>query len=211
MIDLCRPTAARRAAARHAEGAGRGAGGPASRHPQVASPAHGASLRDRRRPRCRRLRAHRGRSREGSAERPCACWPTRRRAPSRVRARARSPGVGRRGWRRPSSSGIHEAGGDVLLAGVEPTPAIAFLTIDAGADAGVVISASHNPPEYNGIKFFGPDGMKLPDGVEDKIEAALGRLRRRSPSARARSGSSRVAASDTWRTSWRRPELGSTG
>src|SRR5688572_11244472 len=70
-------------------------------------------------------------------------------------------------------TGIHEAGGDVLLAGVEPTPAVAFLTIDAGADAGVVISASHNPPEYNGIKFFGPDGMKLQDAVEDKIEAAL--------------------------------------
>ncbi len=42
------------------------------------------------------------------------------------------------------------------------------------ADAGVVISASHNPPEYNGIKFFGPNGMKLPDSVEDKIEAVLG-------------------------------------
>ena len=70
-------------------------------------------------------------------------------------------------------SGIHEAGGDVLLAGVEPTPAVAFLTIDTGADAGVVISASHNPPEYNGIKFFGRDGMKLPDAVEDEIEAAL--------------------------------------
>ena len=71
-------------------------------------------------------------------------------------------------------AGIHEAGGDVLLAGVEPTPAIAFLTIDVAADAGVVISASHNPPEYNGIKFFGPNGMKLPDSVEDKIEAVLG-------------------------------------
>ena len=70
-------------------------------------------------------------------------------------------------------AGIHEAGGDVLLAGVEPTPAVAFLTIDAGADAGVVISASHNPPEYNGIKFFGANGMKLPDAVEDAIEAAL--------------------------------------
>jgi phosphoglucosamine mutase len=70
-------------------------------------------------------------------------------------------------------AGIHEAGGDVLLVGVEPTPAIAFLTIDAGADAGVVISASHNPPEYNGIKFFGANGMKLPDAVEDRIEAAL--------------------------------------
>ena len=71
-------------------------------------------------------------------------------------------------------AGIHEAGGDVLLAGIEPTPAIAFLTIDVGADAGVVISASHNPPEYNGIKFFGPNGMKLPDAVEDRIEAGLG-------------------------------------
>ena len=70
-------------------------------------------------------------------------------------------------------SGIHEAGGDVLLAGVEPTPAVAFLTIDTGADAGVVISASHNPHEYNGIKFFGADGMKLPDAVEDKIESTL--------------------------------------
>jgi phosphoglucosamine mutase len=70
-------------------------------------------------------------------------------------------------------AGVHEAGGDVLLAGVEPTPAIAFLTIDAGGDAGVVISASHNPPEYNGIKFFAANGMKLPDAVEDRIEAAL--------------------------------------
>jgi phosphoglucosamine mutase len=69
--------------------------------------------------------------------------------------------------------GILVAGGDVLRAGVEPTPAIAFLTIDQGADAGVMISASHNPPEYNGIKVFGPDGMKLPDAVEDRIEAAL--------------------------------------
>jgi phosphoglucosamine mutase len=70
-------------------------------------------------------------------------------------------------------TGIQEAGGDVLLAGVEPTPAVAFLTIDGRADAGVVISASHNPPEYNGIKFFGPNGMKLPDAVEDRIEAGL--------------------------------------
>jgi phosphoglucosamine mutase len=70
-------------------------------------------------------------------------------------------------------SGIREAGGDVLLVRVEPTPAVAFLTIEAGADAGVVISASHNPPEYNGIKFFGPNGMKLPDEVEDRIEAAI--------------------------------------
>ena len=56
---------------------------------------------------------------------------------------------------------------------MEPTPAIAFLTVDIGASSGVVISASHNPPEYNGIKFFASNGMKLPDELEDEIEAAL--------------------------------------
>jgi phosphoglucosamine mutase len=56
---------------------------------------------------------------------------------------------------------------------VEPTPAVAFLTTDQRADAGAVISASHNPPEYNGIKFFGGDGMKFPDAVEDRIEAVI--------------------------------------
>lgn len=69
--------------------------------------------------------------------------------------------------------GILAAGGDVILAGVEPTPAIAFHTVDARASAGVVISASHNPPEYNGIKFFASNGMKLPDELEDEIEAFL--------------------------------------
>jgi phosphoglucosamine mutase len=69
--------------------------------------------------------------------------------------------------------GIRSAGGDVILAGVEPTPAIAFHTVDARASAGVVISASHNPPEYNGIKFFSNAGMKLPDHLEDEIEAFL--------------------------------------
>ena len=67
--------------------------------------------------------------------------------------------------------GIRGAGGDAVLAGVEPTPAIAFLTTDLGASSGVVISASHNPPEDNGI--FGSNGMKLPDEIEDEIEAAL--------------------------------------
>ena len=69
--------------------------------------------------------------------------------------------------------GIRARGRRRAVAGVEPTPAIAFLTIDLGASSGVVISASHNPPEYNGIKFFAPDGMKLPDAIEDEIEAAL--------------------------------------
>lgn len=71
------------------------------------------------------------------------------------------------------TEGIREAGGDVVLAGVEPTPAIAFLTLDLEASSGVVISASHNPAEYNGIKFFANDGMKLPDRLEDEMEAAL--------------------------------------
>lgn len=66
--------------------------------------------------------------------------------------------------------GITAAGGDVYLVGVEPTPAVAFLTTALSAGAGVVISASHNPPEDNGIKFFGPFGFKLSDDLEDEIE-----------------------------------------
>jgi phosphoglucosamine mutase len=69
--------------------------------------------------------------------------------------------------------GIVTAGGDALLVGVQPTPAIAFTTVDIGATAGVAISASHNPASDNGIKFFSGDGHKLPDAVEDEIEAAL--------------------------------------
>ena len=69
--------------------------------------------------------------------------------------------------------GIREAGGDAIIAGVEPTPAIAFLVTDLQASSGVVISASHNPPEYNGIKFFDASGTKLSDEIEDEIEAAL--------------------------------------
>ncbi len=72
------------------------------------------------------------------------------------------------------ADGIRSAGGDVILAGVEPTPAIAFLTTELQASSGVVISASHNPPEDNGIKFFSRDGMKLSDDLEDEIEAVLG-------------------------------------
>jgi phosphoglucosamine mutase len=73
------------------------------------------------------------------------------------------------------AAGIVAAGGDALLAGVVPTPAVAFLTTALGADAGVVISASHNPPEDNGIKFFGPRGFKLSDPLEEAIEAEVGR------------------------------------
>jgi phosphoglucosamine mutase len=68
------------------------------------------------------------------------------------------------------SAGICSAGGDVVRLGVMPTPAVAFVTADLGARAGAVISASHNPPEDNGIKFFSSDGRKLPDAVETEIE-----------------------------------------
>jgi phosphoglucosamine mutase len=70
-------------------------------------------------------------------------------------------------------AGILSAGGDAVLAGVLPTPAVAFLTRHYRASAGAVISASHNPMPDNGIKFFGPEGFKLPDALEDRIEAAL--------------------------------------
>jgi phosphoglucosamine mutase len=71
--------------------------------------------------------------------------------------------------------GITGAGGDAILAGVIPTPGVAFLTTATKAGAGVVISASHNPPKDNGIKFFGPYGYKLSDEVEDEIEAEVQR------------------------------------
>lgn len=67
-------------------------------------------------------------------------------------------------------AGITSSGADALLAGVVPTPAVAFLVRELAADGGVVISASHNPPEYNGIKLFSREGFKLPDDLEDEIE-----------------------------------------
>ena len=70
-------------------------------------------------------------------------------------------------------AGLAGAGVDVLRLGVLPTPGVAYLTGALAADFGVVISASHNPAEDNGIKFFGPHGVKLPDAVEDEIEAVL--------------------------------------
>lgn len=67
-------------------------------------------------------------------------------------------------------AGICSTGADVLTAGVVPTPAVAYLTQLYQASCGIVISASHNPVQDNGIKFFGPNGYKLPDEVEDEIE-----------------------------------------
>ncbi|MCP4251892.1 MAG: phosphoglucosamine mutase, partial [Candidatus Scalindua sp.] len=68
------------------------------------------------------------------------------------------------------TSGIVSVGADVFLVGTTPTPAIAHLTKSLNADAGIVLSASHNPAEDNGIKIFSEDGYKLPDNVEEEIE-----------------------------------------
>lgn len=68
------------------------------------------------------------------------------------------------------SAGILAVGGNVIKVGVLPTPAIAHLVRKYNADAGVVISASHNPFEYNGIKFFNGEGFKLDDDIENEIE-----------------------------------------
>jgi phosphoglucosamine mutase len=70
-------------------------------------------------------------------------------------------------------AGLASAGADVMLVGVVPTPAVAFLTGDLQADLGVVLSASHNPMPDNGIKLFARGGRKLPDDVEAEIEAAV--------------------------------------
>ena len=71
------------------------------------------------------------------------------------------------------AAGICSAGGKAVLAGIIPTPAIAYLAKKLQMQAGIVISASHNPFHDNGIKFFGGDGYKLPDAVEDELEALV--------------------------------------
>ena len=76
-------------------------------------------------------------------------------------------------------AGICSAGGNAIPAGVVPTPAVAYLARKLHAAAGIVISASHNPFHDNGIKFFGGDGYKLPDKVEDEIEAIIRDIERK--------------------------------
>ncbi|MGZ9032884.1 MAG: phosphoglucosamine mutase [Rhodospirillales bacterium] len=71
------------------------------------------------------------------------------------------------------TAGFTSMGMDVILVGPMPTPAVANLTRSMRCDVGVMLSASHNPFEDNGIKLFGPDGFKLSDGVEQEIEARL--------------------------------------
>ncbi|MBQ0038151.1 MAG: phosphoglucosamine mutase [Clostridiales bacterium] len=70
-------------------------------------------------------------------------------------------------------AGICSVGGDVKPFGTMPTPAVAYLTIQEKADAGIVISASHNPYEHNGIKIFNANGYKLPDEMEERIEELI--------------------------------------
>lgn len=70
-------------------------------------------------------------------------------------------------------AGILSVGAEAIVIGVIPTPAVAHLTREYGADAGVMISASHNPVEYNGIKFFNAKGYKLSDSLEDKIQSVI--------------------------------------
>ena len=72
------------------------------------------------------------------------------------------------------TAGLTSTGMSVLLLGPVPTPAVGLLTHSMRADVGIMISASHNPHEDNGIKFFGPDGFKLSDEAETEIEALLG-------------------------------------
>ena len=92
-------------------------------------------------------------------------------------------------------AGLASAGVDVVRLGVVPTPGVAFLTADSGADLGVMLSASHNPMPDNGIKFFARGGTKLDDALEDAIERRMGETGARPTGAgvgRVREDSSRV-------------------
>ena len=71
------------------------------------------------------------------------------------------------------TAGICSMGADAMLLGTIPTPGVAFLVREYNADAGIMISASHNPVEYNGIKIFNRDGFKLPDPIQDEIESII--------------------------------------
>lgn len=71
------------------------------------------------------------------------------------------------------AAGLCSVGADVTLLGVVPTPAVAYLVRKYKADAGIMISASHNPAEFNGIKIFSSDGFKLPDELEEQIETLI--------------------------------------
>ena len=116
------------------------------------------------------------------AQASAAVLTTGRRAQARLAADqrpvavvARDPRISGEFLTAAVSAGLASSGVDVLDAGVIPTPAAAFLINDIGADFGVMISASHNAAPDNGIKIFAFGGTKLPDDVEDRIEAYIGR------------------------------------
>ena len=71
------------------------------------------------------------------------------------------------------SAGLCSAGANVMLLGVLPTPAVAYLTLQSGSSMGITISASHNPYEHNGIKLFGGNGFKLSDALEERVEQLI--------------------------------------
>ena len=82
------------------------------------------------------------------------------------------------------AAGLCSVGADVIMLGLVPTPAVAYLVGKYKADAGIMISASHNPAEFNGIKMFGGEGVKLPDELEERIENyALGEIAPPTPAA----------------------------
>jgi phosphoglucosamine mutase len=98
------------------------------------------------------------------------------------------------------SAGICSIGGRVMLTGPLPTPAVAHLTTSMRADAGIMISASHNPYQDNGLKVFGPDGFKLPDEQEEALETLMqgDRLNQRRPSGE------RIGRAERIETAWGR-------
>src|SRR6056297_3841960 len=73
-------------------------------------------------------------------------------------------------------SGLNSVGIDVIILGVIPTPGVAYLTRELEADGGIVVSASHNPVEYNGIKFFSSKGYKLDPKEEEEIELIIDKV-----------------------------------
>ncbi len=129
-------------------------------------------LRDGRRSRRRERRSH---TRPRTVARPCRGAARRRARASHARASwsAATRVAPARCSRTRCAAGVASAGGVTLRAGVIPTPAVAWLVRDRGADLGAVISASHNPYPDNGIKFFGGDGFKLTDDEEHRVEALL--------------------------------------
>ena len=110
-------------------------------------------------------------------------------------------------------AGLTASGCNVVRLGVIPTPGVAYLTVKLHADAGVVISASHNPFEHNGIKMFSGEGFKLSDALEEEIESLIlreGELPVRPARRLVRSWTARLRRSSIW-TIWRLPSASCRG